>query len=299
MRNQTFGIEVELNGILREKAAQVIANHFGTHPGQPGGAPYRTIRIPTGDGRVWKVMRDSSIPGPDAQKCEVVSPVCRWNDLETVKALIRALRAAGAKTDPSNCGIHVHVGAEKHTPQTLRHLVNIVNAKEDLLAQALDIDPNRRNDWCAEVNQTFLENLNRRKPRTMPEFAKLWYGTDNWQSRAASHYDITRYHLLNLHATFSKGEVYEHHCTGTVEFRAFNSTLNEGKIEAYILLCLAINHQALEASAASPKRPITDNPKYTFRCWLLKLGFIGDQFKSAREHLTANLPGNSAWRRAA
>ena len=61
---------------------------------------------------------------------------------------------------------------------------------------------------------------------------------------------------------------------------------------------MAISHQALAAGSASPARPQTDNPKYTFRCWLLRLGFIGDEFKTAREHLIKLLPGNSAWRQA-
>ena len=47
-----------------------------------------------------------------------------------------------------------------------------------------------------------------------------------------------------------------------------------------------------------PTRPVTDNPKFTFRCWLLRLGFIGDEFETARTHLLANLPGNAAWRQA-
>ena len=45
-------------------------------------------------------------------------------------------------------------------------------------------------------------------------------------------------------------------------------------------------------------RPVTDNPKYTFRCWLLRLGFIGEEFETARTPLLANLPGNAAWPRA-
>ena len=40
--------------------------------------------------------------------------------------------------------------------------------------------------------------------------------------------------------------------------------LHAGKIKAYIQLCLAISAQALNTKAASPTRPVTDNPKYTF-----------------------------------
>ena len=106
-------------------------------------------------------------------------------------------------------------------------------------------------------------------------------------------YDHSRYHLLNLHATFST-ERPAH----TIEFRAFNGTLHAGEIKAYIQLCLAISAQALSTKAASSTRPVTDNPKYTFRCWLLRLGFIGDEFSTAREHLLKKLPGNAAWRQA-
>ena len=156
-----------------------------------------------------------------------------------------------------------------------------------------------RRQWCKPVDPAFLAELNRRKPATMDALAQLWYRTNNsgtytdWRRHAASHYDHSRYHLLNLHAAFST-ERPAH----TIEFRAFNGTLHAGEIKSYIQLCLAISHQALTAKAASPARPETDNPKYTFRCWLLRLGFIGDEFETARLHLTKRLPGNAAWRQA-
>ncbi len=40
----------------------------------------------------------------------------------------------------------------------------------------------------------------------------------------------------------------------------------------------------------------SDNEKYTFRTWLLRLGLIGDEFKTARQHLLKNLEGNIAWK---
>ena len=119
-------------------------------------------------------------------------------------------------------------------------------------------------------------------------------GTNSdWRACARQHCDYSRYHLLNLHATFST-ERPAH----TIEFRAFSGTLHAGEIKAYIQLCLAISAQALSTKAASSTRPVTDNPKYTFRCWLLRLGFIGDEFSTAREHLLKKLPGNAAWRQA-
>ena len=227
----------------------------------------------------------------------MVSPVCHWEDIEMVQKVVRALRNAGARVDES-CGIHIHVGLGSHTPKTLRNLVNIVNAKEDLLTMALRITPERRGRWCKPVEPLFLQKLNSIKPKTMEDFARVWYtysdgSYSDWRRCALRHYDSSRYHLLNLHATFS-----EERPAHTIEFRAFEATLHAGKIKAYIQLCLAISAQALAAGAASPRRPDTDNPKYTFRCWLLRLGFIGDEFATAREHLLKNLPGNAAWRQA-
>ena len=85
---------------------------------------------------------------------------------------------------------------------------------------------------------------------------------------------------------------------GTIEFRAFNSTLHAGEVKAYIQLCMAISHMALKSTSASPRRTETDNPAYTFRCWLLRLEMNGPEFKTAREHLMKHMPGNAAWRNA-
>ena len=293
MKNQTFGIEIETTGIGRERTAKAVAAHFGT-TARHIGLHLVDWKVPMPDGRRWTVESDGSVTDPSA---EVVSPVCRYEDIEMVQAVVRAIRVAGTKADGS-CGIHIHIGLGEHTPQSLRRLVNIVNAKEDLLTMALGISPARRSQWCAPVSQVFLTELNRRKPTTMEDFARIWYArsggsSSDWRRCAAQHYDHSRYHLLNLHATFST-ERPAH----TIEFRAFNGTLHAGEIKAYIQLCLAISAQALSTKAASSTRPVTDNPKYTFRCWLLRLGFIGDEFSTAREHLLKKLPGNAAWRQA-
>ena len=67
-------------------------------------------------------------------------------------------------------------------------------------------------------------------------------------------------------------------------------------MKSYIQLCLAISHQALVQRGASRAKTNPENEKYTFRTWLLRLGMIGDEFKTARQHLLKNLEGNIAWR---
>ena len=308
MKDQYFGVEVEMTGITREQAAQALADYFGTIPQYKGGV-YDAWVVKDTENKEWKLVSDSSIRGEQKTSdgyartgdrhywVEMVSPKLTYVELPKFQECVRQMRHAGGKVNDS-CGIHIHVGLGQHTPASLRRLVNLVNAKEDLLTQALGISPGRRARWCRPVNPEFLNELNRRKPDTMEALAQLWYHTNNsgytdWRRHAASHYDMSRYHLLNLHAAFST-ERPAH----TIEFRAFNGTLHAGEIKSYIQLCLAISHQALTAKAASPARPDTDNPKYTFRCWLLRLGFIGDEFETARLHLTKRLPGNAAWRQA-
>lgn len=289
MRTQNFGIEIEMTGLTRCAAAKIIAGHFGSEAVHVGGG-YDAYAVRDERNRQWKVMSDASIRcqnrrGETAStlySVEVVSPICQYRDIETIQELIRKLRTGGAKVNKS-CGIHVHVDASNYTPQTLRNLVNIMAAKEDLLYKTLQVDV-AREDYCKKADTQFLDVLNRKRPKTMQDLEALWY---NGSSGRYRHYDHTRYHALNLHSVFSKG---------TIEFRLFNSTLHAGEVKTYIQLCLAISHQALVQKGASRARTHSDNEKYTFRTWLLRLGLIGDEFKTARMHLLKNLDGNIAWR---
>ena len=129
MKNQTIGVEIEMNNITREKAARIAAEFFGT--GRYSDTSYRngycTWSAWDAENREWKFQKDVSISGPDAQKCELVTPILHYSDIETLQELCRQLRHAGAKSTASRgCGIHIHIGANGHTPQTLRNLANIM-----------------------------------------------------------------------------------------------------------------------------------------------------------------------------
>ena len=210
MRSQRFGIEMEMTGIPRRKAAEVIAAYFDTHEVYDGGT-YDAYHVTDGQGRKWKVVSDASIhpaarDGGSAStlyKVEVVSPICHYEDIETIQELVRKLRHAGACVNRS-CGIHIHVDAAPHSVKTLRNLVNIMVSKEDLLYKALAVDVARENHYCQKTDLSFLEELNRKKPRSIENFERMWYHGD---SRSFDHYDETRYHALNLHSVFSKGTI--------------------------------------------------------------------------------------------
>ena len=66
-----------------------------------------------------------------------------------------------------------------------------------------------------------------------------------------------------------------------------------------IQLCLAMSQMAKMLKTASPKKQQTENEAYAFRCWMLRLGFIGPEFKTARDYFMRNFTGSSAWRHKA
>ena len=299
MKNQTIGVEVEMNSITRQKAAKVAADFFGTgrFENTAGRNGYSTWSAWDAQGREWKFQKDVSIAGPDEQKCELVTPILTYGDIETLQELCRQLRHAGAKSDASRgCGVHIHIGAQGHTPQSLRNLANIMASHESLIAEALKLDRSRMSRYCRTVDPNFLAKVNSRKPKTMAQLADIWYTSHGASYGRNQHYNDSRYHMLNLHATFTKG---------TVEFRLFQfdeptaerrGGIHAGQLKSYIQLCLALSQMAKDVRTASPKPQQSENPKYAMRTWLLRLGFIGEEFATARDFLTRNLSGDTAFR---
>ena len=307
MKAQTFGVEVEMNNISRERAAKVAADFFGTQRYRYTASihGYMTWSAWDAQGREWKFAKDVSIAGPENEQCELVTPILHYADIEAFQQLLRALRKAGAKSSPSRgCGVHIHVGLKaldgrNHNAKTLRNLTNIMAAHESQIGRAIRIDEGRTGSYCRVIDPRFLERLNREKPETMQKLADVWYESQNCSYGRNQHYNRSRYHMLNLHASFTKG---------TVEFRLFQFAdehdgkkggIHAGEIKAYIQLCLAMSELAKEVKYASPKPQQTENEKYAMRCWLLRLGFIGDEFETARTILLRNMDGNAAYRQAA
>ena len=299
MKKQTIGVEVEMNCITRRDAARTAAEFFGTGRFQDTARRngYRTWSAWDAQGREWKFQRDSSIAGPDDERCEMVTPILTYADMETLQALVRRLRKAGAKSDATRgCGVHIHIGAKGHTAQSLRNLANIMASHESLLADALALDRYRMSHYCRTVDPKFLQTVNQRKPSTMSALADIWYTSHHATWDRDHHYNDSRYHMLNLHATFTKG---------TIEFRLFQfdapadgkqNGLHAGQLKSYIQLCLALSQMAKSVKTASPKPQQNDNPKYAMRTWLLRLGFIGEEFATARDLLTRRLAGDAAFR---
>lgn len=300
MKNQTIGVEVEMYGISRSKAAKIAAEFFGTGNYEDTASEngYHTWSAWDAQGREWKFQRDVSIKARNSsEQTELVTPILTYADIENLQELLRRLRHEGAKSNPAHmCGVHIHIGKADHTPQTLRNLANLMASHESLLIAAMRIDQSRIGRYCRTVNPNFLERLNKEKPKTMEELADIWYEGNYASHGRDHHYNDSRYHCLNYHATFTKG---------TIEFRLFqfaNPTaerkggLHGGELKSYIQLCLALSEMAKSLKTASPKEPQHENPKFAMRTWLMRMGFIGEEFATARDILTRNLAGDAAFR---
>ena len=85
----------------------------------------------------------------------------------------------------------------------------------------------------------------------------------------------------------------------TLKFPWFGDGLDADTVKAYAsligMICAAA--KAKHRVIAQEKDP--ENKKYAMRCWLLSLGFIGDEYKTSRKILLSNLSGNSSFKSGA
>ena len=289
-----FGIEIETVGACQHDIARAILSVVG---GQRYGRS-----VASADGRTWKVVGDASLRSHNGYSGEIVSPILTYTDMEDVQNIIRAVRRAGAKVNDS-CGIHIHVDAGgprgrhgrnvgafshggKDAAKTIRNLVKLCHKNDELIAAALGIAPGRRSRWCKPVSTDLVNAISADRNLTLDRLNVRWYG---YQNPTPTHYDSTRYAGLNLHNVWYRG---------TVEFRWFEASLHAGVVKSYIQLCLCLTAKAINArSCSSNKTPLrTASAKYDFRCFLLSIGMIGDEYKTARLHLLKNLTGSAAWK---
>ena len=281
-----------MTGLSRQQAAEAVAALFGaTAIHSRSSRTYDPWEVTDNEGKTWRFVFDASIrathrsgrrqlsTGDDTYKVEMNSPKLEYSEMGKLQDVVRTLRHAGAVVN-SSCGMHVHVDASKHTPQSLKNALSIMYSKEDILFKALKVDERRVERWCQKVREPMLEKI-RRLPTntTMDRLKREWYeGGDG----SYEHYNWTRYYALNLHSVFYRG---------TLEWRCFESTLHAGKVRANITLALAISAQAInQKRTVMRKTEISENPAFTFRTFLLRLGLIGPEYKNVREHLLSNLP---------
>ena len=302
IKNQNFGIEIELTGITRVRAAEIIAAYYGTNATRHHECDgYDTSRAMDRKNRWWKCSRDVSIRPERKQnnrtisvpegrthgdlRCEVVSPILQYEDIEDLQNIVRELVKSGAMANDS-CGIHVHVDGANHTADSLINLVNLFTGRQDLFYEALQ-NITRAERWCQKASKEMMKAM-RKGEHSKEAIERVYYSQLNNGYRGGidhSHYCNARYRGLNLHALYTKG---------TVEFRLFNGTTHAGKIKAYIQFCLAMSAWAINADKAKvpffkDTGDFTMEQKAKIMSNFLKnrLQMSGKEFETARHHLTA------------
>ena len=294
--NLTWGLELEMTGNSRLRAAEVLADFFGRSYVHEG-THYDKYSVTDSEGRKWTVMSDASITplqkrngrvvsAPDSHKVEFVSPPLLAKDIEMYQEIVRKLRKAGF-FESESCGVHIHVGIKDLPPTTIVHILNQIHSKQDLIYKALGVPMgySSRYRYCQKIPTSLVETLKKKKAKTLSQIADVWYSTIGDSSQRYTRYPSSRYYIINMTRGLLPSSQYYY---GTAEVRCFCSSLHAGKLKSYIQFCLMLVSYCATLTKSSYKPVVVnegESEAYKFRVWLLKLGCIGPEFKTMRIHL--------------
>lgn len=286
----TYGLEIENTISDNEALRDALCGAFN--------CSYSVERVHSGTAynvRGWMVEDDGSVNG-----CELVSPILSYEQILTeLPIVLNCIHALQGSADNS-CGFHIHIGHKNYnlnddythhgfTVHTLKNLINLVSVRDTILRGACRVT--YRSDWCKRYTDKFLEAV--KSAETIADIKECYYwNLGDADGYASGYYNRARYYLLNLHCLFGPRS------NGTIEFRLFNGTVNFEKIKAYVDLCSAMVDMAerqnrISDAKESREKAEVENPKYSFRTFINKLGLIGDAFKSTRKVLRMSLSGVS------
>ena len=173
--------------------------------------------------------------------------------------------AAQEGMEPLDLALSFPMG--EHTGVSLRNLVNMVYSRGPLLSKASggnfrvekELAERLRDDACTATVQTFLKAL--------ADYMEAHGGMEGLQ--------ITEQQI---------------------SFTGFPVPADQPHADAFLQLAAMMNAMALSQKRIQAKEVSTDNEKYAFRIWLLRLGMNGDAYKSTRKVLMENLGGHATFR---
>lgn len=82
-----------------------------------------------------------------------------------------------------------------------------------------------------------------------------------------------------------------------IKFPWFERELTSEELETYTKFIVALCETALKQKRVTAVEKQVENEKYAFRCFLLKLNFIGNEYKADRKLLMSKLSGDSSFKR--
>jgi hypothetical protein len=230
---RTFGIEIEMVGKTRSMIAKAVAGVVGGKvehvvDEEDDSLTREDVRAPNGS--VWRVEDDDSLRAPEQLRAELVSPVLTTADLGALKNVVVAVEATGARTN-TYCGIHVHIGAQDAAVEDICRFIDVMIDEEPKLVKDFNCSPRRLRSFAKPMSPSFIRNFKRRRPKTQEDLERLWYGKPAAPGQRSDRYHKSRYRGLNLQSYFFRF---------TIEFRYFDSSLDQNRIEAYVRRCLDI-----------------------------------------------------------
>ena len=258
MDTRTIGIEVEMTGILRSKAAEVVGSFFNAYPQSITRLNYA---VKDNLGRKWHIKYDDSIillvnngnelipTSDEAYAIEIISPVLKVDGIKTMLMVMDSLRHTGGIVSES-CGLHVHIGGEGHNAESIRRLLVTTHAYQARLNATLNINPKRR-AYCGFPRDEIVERIKALEHPALSDIEDAWYyGNKKGKNR---HLNNIRRQFVNLHSFFNG--------IGTVEFRGFNATLDSSEIEKFVNIALAIDEAGRTANSQKIEELLIFLPK--------------------------------------
>lgn len=250
--------------------------------GELTGAAPRYTRMPrcAYEVGVYTVERDGSLTvEEDAADLELLTTLKDEGLIKDAEGIIGAAAEEGSElAEPEQTGEIVLEGGEpldmtvslpigNHTGNTLRNLVNMVYSRGPLLSKASggnfhvekELTEVLQDDSCTAAVQVFLKTL-----------------TDYTEAHGG---------MEGLKITEEQ-----------ISFTGFPVPADKAHTDAFCQLAALMNGMALSQKRIQAKEVNSDNEKYAFRIWLLRLGMNGDDYKSTRKVLMENLGGHAAFR---
>lgn len=253
----------------KKELLKQLEAHFGEKPKYMG-APSFAYQVKAGD-EVYTIDRVGKIKnseGAEVELGELLNVESEATTSEDATPEVTMEATIPKVKEPVDC-MEVVLPMEGHTGLTLRNLVNMITSKQTLIQQAFDLK-------ATIIEEEFARAINEKVIAIIEDFQSIALETGTEKCPGIT-FDFK---------------------SGTITFKFYEGELEPYKLKAYMDLVANINTNSKKLKHASRKATATDNPKYSFRTWLLRLGMIGEEYKTTRKILLANLEGNAAFRKA-
>lgn len=233
-KKRGFGCEFEFTGITRKQAVDTLIRTGFFKFSRYVGGPLFTYELYDHRNRKFEIVRDSSIKARNKEsQVEFVTAILSFDDVKMLEKMLKALGQAGGKVN-SSCGMHVHVTADDYkNGYMFRNLVLWSYGYQKMLYKAFNVPANRQS-YCRTSDAETVDLFEKTDQHlSIKRVADIQYRK---HTNRKSHYNKSRYQILNIHSYFQgKG----------IEIRLFNGTLNsEQAIANIIFSCALVEHAA-------------------------------------------------------